>query len=401
MQISSIKTLVMRFSKPLTAAGILIIGILGFNVLVATKPEISVRPRLEEVKKISAAQVAIVSAQPEHRAFGTVKAARTADLRFAISGVLASVHPDMKNGMVVAKGEVLARLDTELLELAHQDIEVQIAAEKINQDALAIQLELRQKQFDRVSEMAAAAVASEKSLDDARLALSVSKNAYEQSKSRLKQLQTGLKRSLRNLRDAQLTVPFDGVLSNIIIGEGRVLSSANVLGMITDLSSLEVSFVVPAEIYAASADLIGRPVKVTWKAGGRDVNSAAATISRAEGNVDASEGGGRLYAILSRDDGQVLPKIPAGAFVEIAYPSRQLDEIIILPESALFDRDTVYAVVDGRAAMRKVEVVSKIDGAIYLRGDLNDGDIVITTRLPGLGEGTLVEVVGLVQVAGS
>lgn len=390
--ISQMKSLVERHSRPFAAVFILIFAIFLFNVLVATKPELPTQQRQEDVKKVSAVVVSRVSSRPERRAFGTVEAARTADLRFAIGGTLAWVSVDMRNGQMVAKGDVLARLDTELLELSHQDIEVQIRAEQVNHDELATQLELRQKQFGRVQEMAAAAVVSEQRLDDERLSLSVAKNAYEQSKARLEQMQTSLKRSLRNLRDAELSAPFDGVLSGIVIGEGRVLSSGNVLGMITDLSSLEVSFVVPAEIYVDAEGLMESEVKVTWKAGGRDVETTTATITRAEGNVDASEGGGRLYAVLPYDETQVLSRIPDGAFVEISYPSRQLDEIIILPESALFDQDTVYVVVNQRAVGRKVELISKIDGMIYIRGDLKDGERVISTRLPGLGEGTLVQV---------
>ncbi|MCE2516352.1 MAG: efflux RND transporter periplasmic adaptor subunit [Alphaproteobacteria bacterium] len=385
----SVKALI----RPLVAVVILMLGFAGFNLLVATKPEVQSRPRLEEARKISAAIVKVVSAQPDHRAFGTVEAARSADLRFAVGGEVAQVSADMKNGMVVKKGTVLAELDTELLQLAREDIITQMDAEQVNLEELSTQLDLRLKQYERVNEMAAAAVASEKQLDEARLSLSVAKNAHQQALARLKQLETNLKRSSRNLRDAKLTAPFDGVLSDVVIGEGRVLSSANTLGVITDLTSLEVSFVVPAEIYATSGDLIGRDVAVTWKAGGRDVNTVMATIERAEGNVDASEGGGRLYAALPHDEQRVLSEIPAGAFVEIKYPSLKLDNIIILPESALFDHETVYAVVDNRADRRKVDVVQKLDGVVYLRGDLADGEEIIITRLPGLGEGTLVEVV--------
>lgn len=390
----SLRNIVQKLKRPFVAILILMAGYAAFQVLVATKPEVASRPRQEEARKVSTTTVEIISAQPSYKAFGTVNATRTADLRFAIGGELEDVNPAMKNGTVVKKDAVLATLDTELLMLSNEDIKVQIEAEEVNLSELTIQLELRQKQFDRVNEMAAASVASEKRLDDALLSLSVSKNALQQSKSRLKQLKTNLKRSSRNLRDAKLTAPFDGVLSNVVVGEGRVLSSANVLGMITDLSSLEVSFVVPAEIYATSQGLIGQNVAVTWKAGGRDVKTIPATIARAEGNVNASEGGGRLYATLEPTVGQGLADIPVGAFVEIEYPSQVLENIIILPESALFDHQTVYAVVDSRAARRIVQVITKVDGLVYLRGDLKSGERVISTRLPGLGDGALIEMVG-------
>ena len=398
MTLSFIHSTLLKYRRGLTTVAILGFGLLGFILLVATKPVVQPQPRQENIRKVSAILVDITSAQPQHKAFGAVRATRTADLRFAIGGIVATVNSVMKNGAVVEKDTVLAELDLELLNLARDDILEQINAEEVNNQELAVQFDLRARQFNRVTEMAAALVVSEKRLDEAKLSLSIAKNALQQSTSRLRLLNTNLKRSARNIEDAKLTAPFDGVLSNVAIGGGRLASSANALGTITDLSSLEVSFVVPAEIYTNALALIGANVSVAWKAGGRDVNTVVGTIARAEGNVNAGEGGGRIYASIpydgrGDDGGGELAPIPNGAFVEITYPSAPLDNIIILPESALFDPTTVFVIADDRTEMRRVTVISKNDGVVYLRGDLAQDEMVITTRLPGLGGGTLVEVI--------
>ena len=380
-------------AKPLVALAIFFVGIIGFNILVATKPDIPARPKAPDVRIVEAATVSIITERPNHKAFGTVEASRTADLRFNINGEVADVFPALQNGALVNEGVELARLDDEVLMLNKQDVEIQIAAEADNLAELENQLQLRQSQFDRVSEMAAASVASERRLDEAKLALSMAKTAHRQSKSRRDQLAIRLKQIKRNLEDSRLKAPFDGVLSGVTIGEGRVVSSQNVLGMLTDLSSLEVSFIVPAEIYADYANLIGTAVEVTWKSGGRDVKTVIANIARAEGVVKASEGGGRLYATLPPADENGQASIPPGAFVEISYPSAVLENIVILPDTALYDNDNVFVISQGMAEQRAIEIVSKTDGLIYVRGDLNNGEQVITTRLPGLGDGVRVRVV--------
>ena len=365
--------------KALVAIAIFAMGIVGFNILVATKPDIPERPKAPDIRIVEAATVAIITQQPNHKAFGTVEASRTADLRFNINGEVAAVLDKMQNGALVNSGDELARLDDEILRLNKQDIEIQIAAEADNLAELENQLNLRQSQFNRVNEMAVANVASERRLDEAKLALSMAKTAVRQSKSRRDQLNIRLKQTNRNLADSRLNAPFDGVLSNVTIGEGRVVSAQNVLGMLTDLSSLEVSFIVPAEIYADSANIVGKSVEVTWKSGGRDVKTVMAQIARAEGTVKASEGGGRLYATLPPAQADGLAMIPPGAFVEITYPSAILTDIIILPETALYDNDNVYAIKNGMAQKRSIEIVSKTDGLIYVRGDLVDGEKVIIT----------------------
>ena len=384
-----------RFIKPLlkliVALGILASGYGGYNYLLATQEVIEPQPRRETVRQVETVTVKLGDARPVYTAFGTVLAARTADLRFSISGEVESIANIFRNGRFVRKGDRLAALDTELLTIARNEINEQISNEKRNIDSLETQLVLRQRQFDRVSEMKAAAVASDSRLDDANLALIMARNALDQSQSRLRQLRLSLKRAERNLRESMLTAPFDGMLSDVSIGEGRVVSSANPLAVLTDLSSLEVSFVVPAEVYAKSTSLIGDPVSITWKAGGRSVQTVNGRIERAEGGVTAAEGGGRLYAALPVPDGDGRTAIPEGAFVEVRLPTMLIEEVAVIPDVALFERDTVYVIEDGRAVARKVNVINRSDSLLYIEGDLQNGDVVITTRLPGLGKGVRVE----------
>ena len=384
-----------RFIKPLlrlvVALGILASGFGGYNYLLATQEVIEPQPRRETVRQVETVTVKLGDARPVYTAFGTVLAARTADLRFSISGEVESIADIFQNGRFVRKGDNLAALDTELLTIARNEINEQIANEKRNIASLETQLVLRQRQFDRVSEMKAAAVASDARLDDANLALIMARNALDQSQSRLRQLRLSLRRAERNLRESMLTAPFDGMLSDVSVGAGRVVSSANSLGVLTDLSSLEVSFVVPAEVYASSASLIGDPVSITWKAGGRSVQTVNGRIERAEGGVTAAEGGGRLYAVLPAPDGDGRTAIPEGAFVEVRLPTMLIEDVAVIPDVALFERDTVYVIEEGRAVERKVTVINRSDSLLYLEGDLQDGDIVITTRLPGLGKGVRVE----------
>ncbi len=394
MKFPAMKSVLSGLSRLVAALVILGLGIGGFMYLVSSKPEVPSRPRSEEMRKVAVTIADRVSAAPVQQAFGTVTAARSADLRFAIGGEVASVEAVMRNGALVRKGEVLATLDTELLTLSVNDIAVQLAAEDANKIELQTQLTLRQRQFDRVNQMKAASVASEKRLDDAQLALSIAKNSLLQSNSRIEQLKIAKKRAERNLKDAVLRAPFDGALADVVIGSGQVLSSNTTLGKITDLNSLEVSFIVPAEIYAISNRLIGQDVEMTWTAGGRDVVTVTGTIDRTEGNVNANEGGGRIYANLPQSKAGQMPPIPAGAFVEINYPTLMLEDVVILPEAAIFDRDHIFIVVEGRADRRQVEILSKSEGQVYVRGDLQNGDQVVSTRIPGLAQGTLVEVVG-------
>jgi RND family efflux transporter MFP subunit len=379
------------FSRFLLAVAILSLGVIGYRALVATKPEVAPQPRQEVVRQVTSHIVRIEDARPVLRAFGSVRATRTANLSFNIAGEVDQVSELMRNGSFVSEGEELARLDTELLELDRNEIKLQLSAEEVNVAELEIQLDLRQRQFERITQMKAASVASEAVLEESRLALSMAKNSLSQSRSKVLQLKIALKRAEKKLSDSVLRAPFTGVLSDVEIGEGRVLSSATSLGTITDLSSLEVSFVVPANVYAAYGDVLGQNVEISWKTGGKSVKTVDGRIVRAESNVSASEGGGRFYAVLPGPGMDQHAPIPAGAFVEVKFASVLLEDIAIIPEAALFDNDTVFVIVEGRAEARMVTIEAKTDGQIYVSSGLNANDEIVTTRIPGLGEGVRVE----------
>ena len=380
---------VRRRAKILVALGIFLSGFLGFNYLVATRPDKPLQPRAEQVWTVHTAIVEFQTAYPQKSAFGRVTAARQSSLQFNIAGEVAEVADIFQNGTHVRKGAVLARLDRALLQIAYDEIEVQLTANATAIAELTTQLELRQKHFDRFSQMRAAAVVSESSLDEARLALSIAKNALTQAEQQQQQLELSRQRAKRNLEDAVLRAPFAGIISDVQIGVGLVLSPTQAVGQMTDLSSLNVSFVVSSDVFADAPNLIGEAVEVIWRSGGRALSRFHTEISRVEGSIEASEGGGRLYAdIPLSEDGAWT--IPEGAFVEVLYSAGRVDEVVELPEAALYDDSSVFIIINNRTARRQVEVVQKADGVVYVRGALNAGDVVVATRLPALGDGLFV-----------
>ena len=168
------------------------------------------------------------------------------------------------------------------------------------------------------------------------------------------------------------------------------MNNSHLVAHLTDLSRLEVSFVVPVRIYQNINALIGSNVQLRWTSGNAASAEVSAVISRSEIIVDRSEGGGRLYAELPEDAAR---NIPPGAFVEVLYVGQSFVDVIAVPEEALFGSDTVYVIKDGRARKRLIEVRHRSPGTVLITGDVQDGEQIVATRLPGIGEGIRVRVV--------
>ena len=362
-----------------------------YQYLQNTKPEVIANTPEEQSWTVNVIPAKISDATPTEQAFGTVRAAREAELRFGVAGEVDFISDLLRDGMLVAKAERLAQLDRERLKLALQDVKLQIQAEENQIEALTKQVSLRERTVQRTRSMFSRSVATEANLDEAELALSVTANQLAQAKAKLSQLRLAERNRAKDIEDSVLIAPFTGRLSMVKLGLGNRVSNANMIARLTDLDSLEVPFVVSAEIYSNLSELMGKTVSLSWQAEGKIVSQATAIITRAEVLVDRSEGGGKLFAELVNDDSA---KIPPGAFVQVTFSGKQLQNVYELPEEALVGSNLIFIAKNGRASQRSVTVQHRAAGRIWVTGDIAENEQVIATRLPGIGDGLRVRVAG-------
>jgi RND family efflux transporter MFP subunit len=361
----------------------------GYIYLQSTKKEVAVTSPEEQIWTIQAVTAVIDDISPIEQAFGTVSSGRGAQLRFGVAGEVISVSTRLRNGVDVNEGEILARLDSERSALALEEVKLQLEAEAWQIGQLETQLEVRTRMYNRALTLFEKSVGSQAEIDASQLAVSSAANELGQAKARLAQLRVAARRHQKDMDDAVLKAPFDGTLSAVDLALGNKVNNSHLVAHLTDLSRLEVSFVVPVRIYQNINALIGSNVQLRWTSGNAASAEVSAVISRSEIIVDRSEGGGRLYAELPADAAR---NIPPGAFVEVLYIGESFADVIAVPEEALFGSDTVYVIKDGRARKRLIEVLHRSPGTVLITGNVQDGEQIVATRLPGIGDGIRVRV---------
>ena len=263
----------MSIIRTILTRGLPALIILGFFVLVynylqATKQVVKPQAPEEQVWTVKSVTAQQADARPLEQAFGTVVAAREAHLRFGVAGEVAQVSDKLRNGADVSTGDVLARLDTERLQLALDTVDVQIEAETNQIKEFTSQLALRQRMAERARSLFDKSVGSQAEVDAAELAVSQASNQLAMAKARLAELKVSQRRHRKDLEDAVLKAPFNGSLSGVDLALGNQVSNTYLVATLTDLSSLEVSFVVAADIYANVNSLIGQPVTLRWSSEG-------------------------------------------------------------------------------------------------------------------------------------
>lgn len=400
------------------ALAFLAVASVGAVALVKTRPEPERRPVEEKAWVVETAAARFTDERPNLALFGEVVAGRKVDLRPLVEGQIVDVGPDFVEGGVIRRDELLVEIDPFDYAAAAEEREAErdeakarlqeIRAEYEGVKSLLkqdrAQIDLRRRDVARREKLRGSGASSDKALDDARLALldneqrlADRERAVATWRAKLKQqeaviarLEVALRRARRNLEETRLVAPFDGFLLNVEAEIGKRIGTGDRVASLIDAGRLEVRFHVSNAVFSrlrADEGYIGRVAKIYWR-GAEDATPYEAVLEREASEIDTASGGVNLYARL-RDLGPGTSLRP-GAFVRVAVPGRTYRSVTRLPETALYEGDTVYVVVENRLEARKVALLERLGTDVLVRGGIAEGDEVLTTRLSEVGPGVRV-----------
>jgi len=411
-------TLIFKIVLPLV---ILAIGGSGMAYLKASKPVEEPVAVEERVWNVTAEKVQLGDLAPEVQLFGTLIASRDVDLRSLVAGEVIGVATDFKEGARIERGELLVEIDpfdfeallserkASALEAKSRLIELK-ALKRSEQTSLARDREilaLDVRNLKRSEKLSKRGNISEKSLDNARSALSRQMQQVEQRDAQLDiqrarigqqeavlvRLEVGVKRAERDLSNTHLIAPFTGYISEIGAELGKRIDVKDKVARLIDAGQLEVEFHLSDKQYgiliASKGGVFDRPIKVSWRTGDV-VHVFAGKIARIGSEMKAETGGVDIYAVL--DPNTVIAEARPGAFVDVTLTGETYSNAVRIPEQSVYSKKTVYVIEDGRLAARDVTILFDNGINLLVAGDLNDGDQLVTTRFSEIGPGIRVEV---------
>ncbi len=373
-------------------------------------------------------QTAIPGAEvPVLEAYGEIRARRTLELRAAASGRVLEMSETFVEGGDVAAGDVLVRIDPVdakaardrvAADLADAEAEVRDAnaALEIARDDLAAsrdQAELQSRALGRQQDLEERGVGTTAAVETAELAEAAARQtvlarrqAVAQAEARVAQAATSLERAgialdeaERRVEDTLVTAPFDGVLTNVTLAQGRLVSANEQLATLIDPERLEVAFRLSTAQYARLLNedgrLAARPVEARLDVAGIDL-VAEGRIARDSASVAESQTGRLVFATL-----QDAPGFKPGDFVTVEIEEPPLEDIVRLPAAALDGSGTVLALrPDDRLEALEVQLVRRQGNDVLVRGETLPGRELVTARTPLLGEGIKVRPLRRDEAAG-
>jgi RND family efflux transporter MFP subunit len=408
------------FGKLLLPVLVVALALGGAGYLRATRPMVEPEPVVEKVWNVRATAVRFADHQPVLELFGDVVATRERTLEAPVAGRVVFVATELVEGGRVEAGTVLVRLDPFTYEATlrereaeRRELRANRAELELNQRALADllefsrqRLEIARREYLRYEQLEGRNVGTQAQLDAAQSRVASEATAVRQVEREIEsltsqldrldaqaeRLEVALERARRDLDDTIIEAPADALVQDVQLAIGKEVRAFDPLATLIDEAGLEIRFALRDAEFGRlwEAGLIGRELEAVWRLGATEF-PLRARVERIQSSIDASQAAVAVYARLTANP-EKAPLRP-GAFLHIRLPDRLQEDVAALPATALFAESTIYAIDEGRLVPHRVEVVDRGDGLVLVKGSLDEGRPVLTSRLAEIQPGLRVEIV--------
>ena len=320
-------------------------------------------------------ETAPVRLQPDYRIerefAGEVQAGQSSRLGFELPGQLEALTVNV--GDTVTAGDLMARLDTSLLESERAELTAQRAE-------LQAELETTQRNLERIERLRTEQLASERERDELQGRTRV-------LQASLQRLDAALQANRTRFEKSELRAPFDAAIAGRLVDLGVVVDAGQPVFQLEQSGVREVRAGVPV----ALADTLGNGQSVRIRVG---QNVTSGQVIGLNPVVDQATRSRTVRVRVTEDwaPGDL-------AYLQFEVPVATTGAW--LPDSAVTEgaRGTwvVYAAVDAGDARWRLETRSVVihharRNELFVSGALNDSDRVVSGGLHRLAPGQMVRV---------
>ena len=298
---------------------------------------------------------------------GTVVSRNQARIAAEVAGRLVSVA-DI--GDFIAKGDILARIDVQALQL-------QLRTDEATVRRLQASLEYTDQQVIRLRHLTEQQVVAPNDLEE----IEAQKRTIEQE---IVAAEVGRDQTLYRLERTAVRAPFSGRIAERLQQPGGYVNIGGEVVYLVDTDNVEVRARAPLAV----APFVREGMKVTVDDRSR---RSEAQIRRA---VSVGDERSRMFEIRVALEGDWM----IGSAVRVALPSDAPREVIAVPRDALILRaDNTYVfkvIADGTVERVAVETGSGTSTLVAIEGDVHSGDRVVIRGGERLRPGQNVAVEG-------
>lgn len=359
---------VLRYVAPIV---VLSVAVLAAKALIDARKAPPKVERPARVLPVEVAKAQLLAAPPTYEAYGVVGALRELTIRPVVGGPVVTLHPNMIEGGLVKKGEVLFGVDP-------RDYEFAEAAARAN--LLIAEADLA------IEQGTAAVAASEWSLlegtvesTSAGKSLALREPYLAKQSAVVEAAKAQLEQAKLNLERASIQAPFDAVILSESLELGAQVTAGSEVASIVATEAFLLEVNIPSERTTA-LDFSGTPVTI-HVSDGVDAQSREGELLRLAAAVDPAGRMARAQVAVLDPMGGKSPLL-LGAYVRVDVPLLASPDALSIPRSALREGDIVWLAKDGEELVfQPVQVALRRNDDVVIRAGLEPGQEVITSAI--------------------
>ncbi len=416
------------------------IGVAILVYVVSNKAPPPAVPATELARHVRVISVEPMPVIPRVIGYGNVNPEKVWKAAAEVRGTVTYVHPEFKKGAIMRAGTEIVRISRADYELAISQaqaninaIDAQLEELDINEqnDHESLQIEERalavsEKELARQRSLLEKALISQTSVDKEQRNTLTQRRQVQNLKNLLRLIpsQRALQREQRAVNEAGLAaarldlertrirLPFDARIAEQNVELTQYAQVGQILGVADSMEAAEIDAQIPISrfrtllsstpatpmsisprTFQALAEQRGFEVVVRLRLDEHTFEWKA-QFSRLSDTIDPSTRTLGIIASVANNYGQAdpgrRPPLVKGMFVEVELRARAIDDVMVVPRSAIIGSRVSVAAVDDRLETREVEIGLQQGNLAIISKGLAAGDRVIVSDLAPAVEGMLL-----------
>ena len=373
------------FAKVALPVLILAACIATAKVVVANRPEPQTRPQFKSTTSIDATRVKKSDYPVSVQTQGSVSASRQGSLVAEVAGTIVAASPNFVVGGSFREGEVLLEIDPRDYEISLTLTEATFAQARA---ALAEETARAEQAAEDWKRLGRSGKPSELTLRKPQLAA---------ARASLESARAQVQRARLDLDRTKIKASYEGSVKSKNVDLGQYVNKGSTLGEIYAINIAEVRLPLNNDQLGylelpGAGNNTQSDVSFTANIGGTE-QSWNGKIVRSEGTIDPNSR--QLYVIARVDNPNNLasdrPPLRVGQYVQASITGKVMEDVVIIPRAALREEREVLVVDElNTLQTRLVQVAWKDADVAVISAGLNEGDVISTTALGSITNGTRV-----------
>jgi RND family efflux transporter MFP subunit len=355
---------------------------------------------------VNVVQVQRIELRREVEAVGTLAAKDQAVVSAEVAGRVARLGADM--GDRVKAGTPLVFLDAEKLRYRADEQQAALDQTRARLGARGAELPApeqtpdvlsaaakrveAEQQLERARRLAAKNLVSQEDLERAQTQLQTARAAHEIAIAAERQLraevaakEATLHGANRELQDAVIRAPFDGVVAERMVSQGQFVTVQAPVMRLVRLHPLRLTAEIPEKF--GPGIHVGQVIALRTDA--YPDTPVEGRITRISPDVNLKSRAFSIEADVPNEDGALKP----GTFARLKVATNHVDKALVVPATAIQTRygtSMVFIVRDGTLASAEVKLGDRLGQRVEISEGLEAGATIVSDNVDGLSAGIRV-----------